>query len=1008
MRKCIILLTLIVFSLQSYAQMPGKTVKQKGSIDFSKVELNVDFLQDYLTTEHRRSMATNAVNYDKIDVELMNYGGIKVLSRDEKGRPTFIGGTIVQLPSGIQAGHDGESVMRHLRKLEENNKLNLQYYGIQLAGLKYMKENRDAHGNTHFTYRQYIDNIPVYGGMIKVHLKGNEVYAINGRTYHPVEAIQAKLTSEEAMDKAYDAVHGSPAKLGDLYVEDDVAELVYYTPANGRELRLCYMLHIHPAFNQAWQIFIDARTGEVVDKWSTLCNLMRRNGPTTAVAKDLNGVDRTIHTYEMNGDFYLLDASRPMFNPGSDVMNNPIGAIWTLDGNYKFPSDADFEVFHLSTPDNNWENRTAVSAHYNAAQSYEYYRNTFDRNSIDGQGGTIISVINITDEYGNSFGNAFWNGRVMWYGNGDKYFKPLAGGLDVAGHEMTHGVITATANLQYRGESGAINESYADIFGAMIDRNDWQIGETVVNPAFGSPALRDMADPHNGGHSFNDLGYQPAHYSERYTGSRDNGGVHINSGIVNHAYYLFAKKVGKKKAEQVFYYTLVNYLGVQSDFSDLRASVEQACLDLYNNTVKKAASDAFAQVGIGGGGNVGGNDGNDYETNPGNDWVYVVNDYGNLELYDGNGNSLGVLSNNVYVKSKPSVTDDGRLVVFVTQNNEIYAFALEFGNQVKIVDQGVILDNSQGDWGNACISDDGRYVAFVSNYADKSIYVVDILKSDGKVFELYNPTNTQGVKTGAVKYADALEFDHDNQHLYYDAYNVINKSMGDDITYWNVGVINVTQNGSWGNGEIHYLLGALPEGVSIGNPAQSTNSNKYLAVDILDNNAGKYYLGIIHIFDNAAYILAENSKISYPSFNRLDNKIIASSTDNSGNEIIVLVSLKGNMQEMSSSEAFSYGSIATWFADGQRRTADVNPEHLQAFTIYPNPLEGTTTLTFQEVFSVDSKVKIYATDGTLMASYVLPAGKQSLKLPMLEYPSGTYFIHVRNSVLNTTEKVIKQ
>src|SRR5436190_23391353 len=105
--------------------------------------------------------------------------------------------------------------------------------------------------------------------------------------------------------------------------------------------------------------------------------------------------------------------------------------------------------------------------------------------------------------------NAYWNGKFMAYGNGNVYFKPLAGGLDVAAHEMTHGVISNSANLEYLGESGAINESMADIFGCMVDSSNWKIGESVVKaPYFPSGALRDLSDPHNTGTS-SDYFWQP-------------------------------------------------------------------------------------------------------------------------------------------------------------------------------------------------------------------------------------------------------------------------------------------------------------------------------------------------------------------------------------------------------------------------------------------------------------------------------------------------------------------
>src|SRR6185436_18716992 len=115
-------------------------------------------------------------------------------------------------------------------------------------------------------------------------------------------------------------------------------------------------------------------------------------------------------------------------------------------------------------------------------------------------GGNIVSIINVTDENDNNMDNAFWSGAAMFYGNGNQAFTSLAKGLDVAGHEMSHGVIQNTANLEYLSQSGALNESYADIFGSLIDRDDYKMGEDVVKlNFFPSGALRDLSNPHNGG-----------------------------------------------------------------------------------------------------------------------------------------------------------------------------------------------------------------------------------------------------------------------------------------------------------------------------------------------------------------------------------------------------------------------------------------------------------------------------------------------------------------------------
>lgn len=154
----------------------------------------------------------------------------------------------------------------------------------------------------------------------------------------------------------------------------------------------------------------------------------------------------------------------------------------------------------------------------------------------------------MSESNGSAMDNAYWNGQAMYYGNGDVAFKPLAGAIDVAGHEMTHGVVEKTANLEYKSQSGAMNESMADIFGSMIEGLNWKIGEDVVRTAyFTTGALRDMSNPHNGGNNSNDNGWQPAAMQEYVSGSSDNGGVHINSGIPNHAYYLLLQVLQKQK-----------------------------------------------------------------------------------------------------------------------------------------------------------------------------------------------------------------------------------------------------------------------------------------------------------------------------------------------------------------------------------------------------------------------------------------------------------------------------
>lgn len=1013
MKKIIYILCFLTTTVGLYGQTFADKEKSEGSIDFNSIKLQAD-LSEYVKNIESREIIHDG-NFDKLnfDIKLNNFRGISIDAVDDEGNITFISGEIAELPMAMADADSGERVLQYLRKLEEEKTLDLNYYGFHLEKLKLIEANSSQNGRVHLKYQQYVGEVPVYASELRVHMDGNKVYAINGYTYGEIEAQTAKITARAALQAGYDNVNRLPGQVNPAIVKEDVAELMYYAIDKKETPRLTYKLEIHPRYDEAWIIYVDAVTGEVIDKLDVICKLVpTADGPATAVATDLNGKQRTIHTYGVSNNYVMIDASRPMFKHTSDVVNDPQGAIWTLDAGNTSPSNNDFSLTQVVSSNNKWDNqRTAVSAHYNGAVSYEYFRNTFNRNSIDGSGGTIISIINVSEDDGSGMENAFWNGRAMFYGNGGTYFKPLAGGLDVGGHEMSHGVIQATANLEYRNESGALNESYADVFGAMIDRDNWLIGEEVVKPAFGAPALRNMSNPHNGGTSMNHPGYQPAHYNERYTGSSDNGGVHINSGIVNYAYYFFAEAIGKSKAEQVFYHTLINYLGTRSNFMDMRASVEKACLDLYGQAEKNAASQAFANVGIGSGGSSGGTDGATYQVNPGRDWVYVVNKNANLELFNGNGSSLGIVNQNIRARTKPSVSDDGTVVVYITDQGHIYYHILEFGTQVSLVGDGILLSNEYGEWGNVTISKNGKYVAFVSNYADKQMFVADLVSLDIYQYELYVPTSGSGVKIGTVKYADALAFHHDSQHVFYDAYNELDKTTGGSISYWNIGVIKVIENGQKANGDIQLIMGSLPEGISLGNPALTNNTDGYLAIDIVETNGffEDYSVGILHIYDNSGYAIATNSILSFPGFDRLDKKLILSTTSTSNSEIIITVPVNKDFNGLGGDPIyFADGYRGVWFADGNRHLVGTEVVYeAEDISVYPNPVETVFTIELKTPATNEVRILLFSESGQLMKEVNVLPGQDKVEVSTENMSAGIYHLNIIDGETLKTKKLIK-
>jgi len=242
--------------------------------------------------------------------------------------------------------------------------------------------------------------------------------------------------------------------------------------------------------------------------------------------------------------------------------------------------------------------KSADFAFKNSGIVYDYYKSEHKRDSIDGRGMLIQSVVN----FGKKFSNAAWvdDKSLMIYGMGDgKTLNDFATALDVAGHELTHGITARTAKLQYVSESGALNESYSDIFGKLIDikhgkgSSDWKIGKDLFKGNKGK-AIRDMENPEIG--HVKDFKYR----GETCSRNNDFCGVHSNSGIHNRAAVMIIKKLGAAKATKLFYLTLTQLLRSNSNFKEARAQTEVACAKLFNKKGAEciAVTDAFSAVGI--------------------------------------------------------------------------------------------------------------------------------------------------------------------------------------------------------------------------------------------------------------------------------------------------------------------------------------------------------------------------------------------------------------------------
>lgn len=454
---------------------------------------------------------------------------------------------------------------------------------------KVLESSTDDLGFTHVKMQQLINGIPVYGRTVTVHYDDNGVVTditgtVETRINHVLKEGKKNLSEKEALDIAKKSV-----TYEELTNEPKVERVIYYKGGKAYEALKVNLVYDYPQISNM-DIFVDVSTGNIVESK----NNAKNDGPTTGTGIAVNGTTRKLNLYLSKSKYYMKDTTKPM-----------TGQILTNTANYRMTSRGTNIYSSTSTI----TDKAAVSAHSYAEVVYDFYKNNFNRNSIDGNGMTIESVVH----YGSKYNNAAWNGYKMLYGDGDgTVFAPLSGDLDVVGHEMSHGVTDKTADLVYANQSGALNESVSDVLGVLIqtydkynvknggqwlfDVKDWQVGDEVYTPKVAGDALRSLADPTK----FD----QPAHMSQYVnlpnTQQGDWGGVHTNSGIPNKAAFLVAQSIGLEKVAKIYYRALTTYFNANTDFSMARQGLIKSATDLYgaNSPEVTAIQNAFSAVGI--------------------------------------------------------------------------------------------------------------------------------------------------------------------------------------------------------------------------------------------------------------------------------------------------------------------------------------------------------------------------------------------------------------------------
>ncbi|WP_328846212.1 M4 family metallopeptidase [Streptomyces sp. NBC_00258] len=472
----------------------------------------------------------------------------------------------------------------------------------------------DADGTQHVRYDRTYRQLPVLGGDFVVHLTADGDYrAADRATTRPLSlaSVTPSVSAPKATDLAaaalrlanvgetlrkitakpqlvVDALHGAP-------------KLAWRTEAGGKDSLGNPVARV---------VLTDAVTGKQIDAWDSI-------ETATGDGRSLYSGKVPLETTRSGSAYQLSDPTRGNTYTG-DAKNKTDSCILII-CYQRAPAPV------LTDADNHWGTgatssraSAAVDAQYGTDTTWDYYKKVHGRSGIAGDGKGSFNRVH----YGSAYNNAFWDDSCfcMTYGDGDgKTFGPLVS-LDVAGHEMSHGVTSKTAALTYSGEPGGLNEATSDIFGTLVefyaknpaDPGDWRIGEKIVKSGFGRSALRYMDQPSKDGNS-----------ADCWTSTVGDLDVHYSSGVANHFAYLLAEGsgpktiggvahngttcngakvtgIGKAKLGAIWYRALTVYMTSSTKYAGARVATLSAAKDLYgaSSAEYRAVGAAWSAVSV--------------------------------------------------------------------------------------------------------------------------------------------------------------------------------------------------------------------------------------------------------------------------------------------------------------------------------------------------------------------------------------------------------------------------
>lgn len=712
-----------------------------------------------------------------------------------------------------------------------------------------LKEEKDALGVTVLRFGQVYQGLEVWPSQLTANVSDDGRLTVVTGAYAPTPEtveLKPKITEGQALAKAYNHIGLPPS------AQQGTAKLVIFAE-KGSATELAYMADLH-GNNKDSRVFVSALSGKILLSYSTICT----GTAVTGSGLDLFGQTRSLNLLSEGSPVHynMRNTSKPMYNVSTNK-----GLIEVL--------NATTNAVSYSTSLNSGHDAEAVSAAFNLSKTYDFYYSILGRNSFDGLGSSITAFVRKANPDGTPMYNAFWSGSYMAFGAADKF----AGASDVVGHEFTHAVVQYTAQLIYNGESGAMNESFADIFGECFENylygtNDWLLG------SFLQSTIRDMVDPTTYG--------QPGYMSDYVRTTQDNGGVHTNSGIPNRAFYQLVQGlpsggIGLTQARSIFYRALATKLNSRSNFLDLRMACVLSAEELYGvgSTQANKTKLAFDTVEI--------YDSTAVNLTPDNltppsgpdsylfSYLAVDGNYylGRREAAMGDGSGVQPIA--PYAMSTithPSVSGDGSMVAFVMSNSDLALVGTNGGSPTTL--------GTPGMFNSVALSADAKYFAAIlrdpnTGIPANVIFYANLEAGTSEQLDLYVPV-IDGPNTISLSAVDEIDFSPDGQILFFDGLAKTTLADGSTIIGWSIFAADLRTK------TIYSLIGPV-SGLSIGNPSSSRIGTLRMIFETTDGTNGAVYswdieqnrYGTVQTFTGPSYY-------AFPRFSAADDWCIFTQT----------------------------------------------------------------------------------------------------------------------------------